>query len=85
MLWLAPLPEAAILQATKGCDHVLVVDECRRTGSQSEAICTMLGEAGISSYSRLTAEDSFIATGPAYGVTLPSRDSIVEAVRQSVA
>ena len=85
MLWLAPLPEAAILQAIKGCDHVLVVDECRRTGSQSEAICTMLGEAGISSYSRLTAEDSFIATGPAYGVTLPSRDSIVEAVRQSVA
>ncbi len=85
MLWLAPLPEAAILQAIKGCDHVLVVDECRRTGSQSEAICTMLGEAGIFSYSRLTAEDSFIATGPAYGVTLPSRDSIVEAVRQSVA
>ena len=85
MLWLSPLPEAAILQAIKSCDHVLVVDECRRTGSQSEAICTMLGEAKIPSYSRLTAEDSFIATGPAYGVTLPSRDSIVEAVRQSIA
>jgi 2-oxoisovalerate dehydrogenase E1 component len=85
MLWLSPLPEAAILQAIKSCDHVLVVDECRRTGSQSEAICTMLGEAKIPSYSRLTAEDSFIATGPAYGVTLPSRDSIVEAVRRSIA
>jgi 2-oxoisovalerate dehydrogenase E1 component len=78
--WLAPLPDAAILSTIKGCKHVLVVDECRRTGSQSEAICTMLGEAGVKSYSRLTAQDSFIATGPAYGVTLPSRDGIVDAV-----
>lgn len=84
MRWLAPLPETAILQAIKDCDHVLAVDECRRTGSQSEAICTMLGEAGVSSYSRLTAEDSFIATGPAYGATLPSRDAIVETVRRIV-
>lgn len=80
--WLAPLPEAAMLKAIKGCKHVLVVDECRRTGSQSEAICTMLGEAGINTYARVTAQDSFIATGPAYGVTLPSRDSIVEAIRK---
>jgi 2-oxoisovalerate dehydrogenase E1 component len=28
---------------------------------------------------RLTAEDSFIATGPAYAATLPSRDGIVAA------
>lgn len=80
MRWLAPLPEAAILKAAKSCKHVLVVDECRRTGSQSEAICTMLAEAGVPSFARLTAEDSFIATGPAYGATLPSRDRIVGAV-----
>ena len=28
---------------------------------------------------RLTAEDSFIPTGPAYAATMPSRDSIVQA------
>ncbi len=27
---------------------------------------------------RIAAADSFIATGPAYGATLPSRDQIVE-------
>jgi 2-oxoisovalerate dehydrogenase E1 component len=82
--WLAPLPQDAILKAIKGCKHVLVVDECRRTGSQSEGICTMLGEAGVPSFARLTAEDSFIATGPAYGATLPSRDGIVRAVRDLI-
>ncbi|MEP2031061.1 MAG: thiamine pyrophosphate-dependent enzyme [Paracoccaceae bacterium] len=83
--WLAPLPEAAILDAIRDCNCVLVVDECRRTGSQSEAICTMLGESGTNSYSRLTAEDSFIATGPAYGATLPSRDAIVRSIKKMVA
>ena len=29
--------------------------------------------------SRLAAEDSFIATGPAYGATMPSADSIFAA------
>ena len=82
--WLAPMPQEAILNAVKGCKHVLVVDECRRTGSQSEGICAFLAEAGVPSFARLTAEDSFIATGPAYGATLPSRDGIVQAVRNLI-
>jgi 2-oxoisovalerate dehydrogenase E1 component len=57
----------------------MVVDECRRTGSQSEALITMLSEHGIKATSRVTAEDCFIATGPAYAATLPSVDGIVEA------
>jgi len=82
--WIAPLPEAALLEAIKGCGHVLVVDECRRTGGQAEGIMALLGELGIERCVRVTAEDSFIATGPAYAATLPSRDDIVQAVRMMV-
>jgi 2-oxoisovalerate dehydrogenase E1 component len=80
--WLAPLAESAVLEATGDCDHVLIVDECRRTGSQSEALMTLFGEAGRTGVIRVTARDSFIATGPAYGATLPSVGEIVDAAVQ---
>ncbi|MHA7876120.1 thiamine pyrophosphate-dependent enzyme [Roseivivax sp.] len=79
--WLAPLNEAAILREIEGCGAVLVVDECRRTGSQSEALMTLLSEQSALPRARVTAEDCFIATGPAYAATLPSREGIVEAAR----
>ncbi|MCF6231781.1 MAG: thiamine pyrophosphate-dependent enzyme [Rhodobacteraceae bacterium] len=84
MRWLAPLAETAILAATRDCDHILIVDECRHTGSQSEALMALFGEAGRTGVVRITARDSFIATGPAYGVTLPSVDRIVEAGKKLV-
>jgi len=77
--WLAPLPEDAIVDATAGCNHVLIVDECRSTGSQSEALMTLFAEKSNHSAARLAAKDSFIPTGPAYGATMPSRDGIVSA------
>ncbi|QBF31895.1 thiamine pyrophosphate-dependent enzyme [Thalassococcus sp. S3] len=77
--WLAPLATEAVLEATEPCGKVLIVDECRRTGSQSEALMTLFAEAGRAGVARITAEDSFIATGPAYGATLPSAESIAEA------
>jgi len=77
--WIAPLPETAIVNATADCKHVLIVDECRSTGSQSESLMTLFAEKSNQSPARLAARDSFIATGPAYGVTLPSRDDIVNA------
>ena len=77
--WLAPLPEDAIIEAAAGCDRVLIVDECRSTGSQSEALMTLFAEKSGHSAVRLAAKDSFIATGPAYGATMPSRDDIVSA------
>jgi 2-oxoisovalerate dehydrogenase E1 component len=79
MRWLAPLPEQAILEAVSGCRHVLIVDECRRTGSQSEALMALMAENGVKSFARMTAEDCFIATGPAYAATLPSAAGIVDA------
>ncbi|NNE52739.1 MAG: MFS transporter [Sulfitobacter sp.] len=76
--WIAPVPEEALRDAV-GERPVLIVDECRRTGGQAEALMALFTEAGKDRLARLTAEDSFIATGPAYGATLPSREGIVAA------
>ncbi len=79
--WLSPLNEEQILAAIEPCSRVLVVDECRRTGSQSEGLYTLIGEKapGRPLLKRLTAEDCFIPLGRAATVTLPSRDMIIEA------
>ena len=77
--WLSPLPDAGILQAIEGCRHVLIVDETRRSGGVAEALMAMMAEAGVASFARLSAEDSFIATGPAYAATMPSTEAIVDA------
>jgi 2-oxoisovalerate dehydrogenase E1 component len=74
--WLAPLPVDAIAEACADCSSILVVDECRQTGSLSEQLVTELAERGRHA-ARLCAADSFIATGPAYAATLPGRDDIV--------
>ncbi|MEQ9696045.1 thiamine pyrophosphate-dependent enzyme [Shimia sp. SDUM112013] len=81
MRWLAPLPEAGILDALEGAEKVLIVDECRITGSQSEALMALLHEKTTLPHARIAAEDSFIATGPAYAATMPSRASIAHAAR----
>ena len=84
--WLSPLPEAAMLEAVRGCGRVLVVDECRRTGGgPSEAVVSALTLAGVTGIARLAAEDSFIATGPAYAATMPSRAQIVAAAKAALA
>ena len=80
--WLSPLPEEGILEAITGCSNVLVVDETRRTGGLAEALMTLLTERTDLPHARLSAEDSFIATGPAYAATMPSADGIVAAARQ---
>jgi 2-oxoisovalerate dehydrogenase E1 component len=78
--WLAPLDEAAILEGVAGCARVLIVDECRRTGSQSEALMALFTERMPGTpCARITAADSFIPLGRAATLTLPSRDSIVAA------
>jgi 2-oxoisovalerate dehydrogenase E1 component len=83
--WLAPLNEDGLLEAIAGCDRILIVDECRRTGSQSEALMALFAERAPQADSRrITAEDSFIPLGRAATLTLPSRDSIVAAALEMV-
>jgi 2-oxoisovalerate dehydrogenase E1 component len=83
--WLAPLPEEALLEAVKGCERILIIDECRRTGSQSEALMALFAETMPDTpTARLAADDSFIPLGKAATVTMPSRDSIMEAALELV-
>jgi 2-oxoisovalerate dehydrogenase E1 component len=77
--WLAPLPEAAVLEATDGCRRALIIDECRRSGNSSEALMALFAERTRIPAARIAAQDSFIATGPAYAATLPSKDDIIAA------
>ncbi|GHA92827.1 MFS transporter [Algimonas arctica] len=78
MRWLSPLPKEAILKAVDGASRVLIVDECREQGSHSEALMALFAESSDLPTVRHMADDCFIATGPAFGVTMPDRDSIVE-------
>jgi 2-oxoisovalerate dehydrogenase E1 component len=83
--WLAPVNEDGLLDAVKGCDRILIVDECRKTGSQSEALMALFAErAPDIPCRRIAAEDSFIPLGRAATLTLPSRDSIVAAALETV-
>ncbi len=78
--WLHPLNEEAIVASVASATKILIVDECRRAGSPSEKLMTILTEAGRGNdVSRLTADDCFIALGPAAELTLPSRASIIDA------
>jgi 2-oxoisovalerate dehydrogenase E1 component len=83
--WLAPLNEDGLLDAVAGCERVLIVDECRKTGSQSEALMALFAERapGVDCR-RIAAEDSFIPLGRAATLTLPSRDSIVAAALEMI-
>ncbi len=80
--WLAPLPLDAVQSAISECDSVLIVDECRRTGSLGEALLGQVQSWGHRNAALLAAKDSFIATGPAYGATLPDRAGIVAAAHK---
>ncbi len=81
--WLTGIDHDAVHDAVADCEQVLIIDECRRSGSVSEELVTGLVERGVASerVQRLTAEDSFIPLGPAATLTLPSRAQIVERAR----
>lgn len=84
--WLAPLDDAAIYEQAAQCDHVLIVDECRETGSISEQIYKLLHQQAASAgdvapvIECIAAEDCFIPLGTAAYELLPSSDAIVEKV-----
>ena len=85
MRWLSPLPTQALLAATKGCRHILIVDETRHSGGIAEALMALFAESSAAKTARLTATDSFIATGPAYATTLPSTQALIAAAQSLTA
>ncbi len=84
--WLAPLAEDAIIEAIRPCKNLLIVDECRTTGSISETLMSLVHERLIPppNTRRLAAEDSFIPLGRVATITMPSKDSIIEAAVELV-
>jgi 2-oxoisovalerate dehydrogenase E1 component len=83
--WLSPLPAQALTEAVQGCRNILIVDETRHSGGVAEALMAHFHEtAPGAKLSRLTAEDSFIATGPAYAATMPSSAQIADAAKELV-
>ena len=70
----APTPTARVTLA-----------DTRPAATTAEALMAHFHEAapGVP-LARLTAEDSFIATGPAYAVTMPSSSGIVAAAKELV-
>ncbi len=79
--WLAPLDETGIINQVNGCDKVLIVDECRQTGSLSEALMALIAEhcpdKASGNIERLCAQDSFIPLGSAAYHVLPSKGDII--------
>ncbi len=77
--WLAPLDAKRLATAIQSFNRVLIVDECRRTASISEALVTLLIEHldKPPRITRLTAEDSFTPLAAAANLVLPSVESIM--------
>ncbi len=77
--WLTAIDHGAVLRSVADCAQVLLVDECRRSGSLSEELMANLVERGMpgEKLHRLTAKDSFIPLGRAATLTLPSVTDIV--------
>lgn len=77
--WLVPLPMESVL-ANLPDTPVLIVDECRESGSLGEELFTKLVEAGHSApIKRLSGEDSFIPLGPAADEVLLHEADIIAA------
>lgn len=83
MRWLSSVDEEALLKEIGDCPNVLIVDECRKTGSWSEWMCGFILQEMQASQGRVprvkvvTADDCFIPLGKAAAAGLPSRDEIV--------
>ncbi len=85
--WLSPLNMDAIAAAAAPCQSILIVDECRETGSLSEELMTKLYEhiSPAPHMKRITASDCFIPLGKAFASTLPSTQSITDAALSLIA
>ncbi len=79
MRWMAPIDRQALAKEIAQCPNLLIVDECRKTGSWSEWMCGLIAEE-LENRPRVkvvAADDCFIPLGRAAAAGLPSRDEIV--------
>ncbi len=78
--WIAPLDQMALVNEIKNDKNILIVDECRKTGSLSEGLVAMMVEKipSLPKIKVLAAHDCFITLGVAAAAGLPSKDDIIE-------
>ena len=80
--WLVPLPIDRIIDEIGKIKNVLIVDECRKTGSPSEELLAAFAERELGySIKRICGEDTFIPLGPAADAVLVQENDIVDAAR----
>jgi len=82
--WIAPIDREALLREIGDASHVLIVDECRKTGSVSEWLCGAILEhaAQVPRVKVVAADDCFIPLGKAAAAGLPSTEEIYSAALQ---
>lgn len=82
--WIAPIDGEKLRDEIGTAQSVLIVDECRKTGSLSEWIAGHLAEfqSPVPRIKVIAADDCFIPLGKAAAAGLPSRDSIVHGALQ---
>ena len=79
--WLAPVDEEALMAAISPCDHLLIVDECRQTGSFGEQLVSLVAEhqGRQPKLKRISGDDCFVPLGKAATVGMPDKQGIIDA------
>ena len=83
--WIAPVDADRLAMEVGVCKNVLVVEECRKTGSMSEylvsALVEKMPEAGLAipKIKVVAADDCFIPLGQAAAAGLPKKEEILKA------
>jgi 2-oxoisovalerate dehydrogenase E1 component len=79
LMWMAPTDRSALLAKIQNFRNILIVDECRKTGSWSEGLVAMIVEGvdPLPSIEVVAADDCFIPLGIAATAGLPGKQDIV--------
>ncbi len=80
--WITQFDEKKLGSELSKSKRVLIVDECRKSGSLSEALMTLILEecAPLPKVKRLCGKDSYIPLGDAANLVLPQTQDIVDEV-----
>jgi 2-oxoisovalerate dehydrogenase E1 component len=83
--WIAPINWLKLMTHVKNFSKVLIVEECRKTGSLSEGLVAGIVERSVGPFQLpqikvLAADDCFIPLGPAAAAGLPKKAEIIAAV-----
>ena len=77
--WMAPMDIDSLMREIADSRNILIVDECRKTGSWSEGLVALIVERLVSvpRVKVVAADDCFIPLGKAATTGLPSKEDIV--------